>query len=251
MKIIPVIGHSNSGKTRFIHSLLNEMNLRHPGQTAVIKHLGDHKHKLEEGKDTTTHYQQGAAVVAGIDGDKATVTVREGSYDSILENLSDYGIKYTIIEGFKEKGYKKIVIGDLESDDCLLRNPAVQEVLDSLEAFDDYYTMQGLVRELREEADISRTGAIFTYTGVVREFTGDEKTEYMEFEDFELLNAVTERLTAKIAQTPGVRGVKLHHCRGRLYAGDDVLYIAVASSHRQEGFKTVMDAIDEFKEKLH
>ncbi len=251
MKIIPIIGLSNSGKTTLIHALLEKMNSLYPGQTAVIKHLGHHKHELEKGKDTTTHYERGAAVVAGIDSEKAAIILREGSYDTIVKGLSDYGIKYTIIEGFKEKEYKKVVLGDLDVDECLLRDPSVDDVIGALSSFDDYYTMQGLVGELQEEADMPRTGAILTYSGIVREFTGEERTEYMEFDDFELIDTASEEIRNNILKIPGIRGAKLHHCRGRLYAGDDVLYIAIASSHRKEGFKALMEAIDEFKKKLH
>ncbi|MBN1685171.1 MAG: molybdenum cofactor biosynthesis protein MoaE, partial [Spirochaetales bacterium] len=161
------------------------------------------------------------------------------------------GIKYTIIEGFKEKGYRKIVFGDLEDVDAFMRNPAVDEVAGSLDTFDGYFTMQGLVAELKEEADIPKCGAILTYTGIVREITGEETTEYMDFKDNELIDAVTREIENTILAIPGIRGAKLYHRRGRLYAGDDVLYVAIAASHRKEGFDAMMEAINEFKAKLH
>jgi len=244
MKILPVTGRSGSGKTRFIIGLLDELNRRCPGRVAVIKHLAHHAYKLEEGKDTTVYFEHGAAMAAGIDSEKASVTVAAGTCESTLEYLADCGMKYAIIEGFKEKTYGKIVLGDLEIERALMRNPTVDEVAASLGKFDDYHTMQSLVCELEEEADKARTGAILTYTGIVREITGEEKTGYMDFEDSRLLDTVAADIARKMAQVPGVRGAKLYHRKGRLYAGEDILYIAVASSHREEGFKAMMDAVD-------
>ena len=50
MKIIQIVGRSNSGKTTFIRNLIPELKKR--GSVAVIKHLGDHIYNIEEGKDT-------------------------------------------------------------------------------------------------------------------------------------------------------------------------------------------------------
>ncbi|RQW06400.1 MAG: molybdopterin-guanine dinucleotide biosynthesis protein B, partial [Calditrichaeota bacterium] len=45
MKIIQIVGRSNSGKTTFIRNLVPQ--LKKTGKVAVIKHLGDHDYQLE------------------------------------------------------------------------------------------------------------------------------------------------------------------------------------------------------------
>jgi len=46
MKIIHIVGRSNSGKTTFIRTLIPE--LKKLGTVAGIKHLGDHEYQLEK-----------------------------------------------------------------------------------------------------------------------------------------------------------------------------------------------------------
>lgn len=136
MKIIQVVGRSNSGKTTFIKQLIPK--LKTLGRVAVIKHLGDHEYVLEKGKDTTGFFDVGADIAVGIDADKSVVAIRNNSLESNLRILFDQGINFAVIEGFKQKPFPRIVIGDLETDHCVLRNPSPEEVLVTLNAFENY-----------------------------------------------------------------------------------------------------------------
>jgi molybdopterin-guanine dinucleotide biosynthesis protein MobB len=136
MKIIQVTGRSNTGKTTFIKMLLPVLNKK--GRVAVIKHLGDHNYRLDEGKDTTGFFLAGADISAGIDADKAVVALRNNSLDAMLALLKSQSVDFVIIEGFKQRSFKKIVIGDLQVEGCILRNPTVDDVVASLGRFDTY-----------------------------------------------------------------------------------------------------------------
>jgi molybdopterin-guanine dinucleotide biosynthesis protein MobB len=136
MKIIQVTGRSNTGKTTFIKMLLPVLNKK--GRVAVIKHLGDHNYRLDEGKDTTGFFLAGADISAGIDADKAVVALRNNSLDTMLALLKSQSMDFVIIEGFKQRSFKKIVIGDLQVEGCILRNPTVDDVVASLGRFDTY-----------------------------------------------------------------------------------------------------------------
>jgi molybdopterin-guanine dinucleotide biosynthesis protein MobB len=136
MKIVQVTGRSNTGKTTFIKSLIPL--LKEKGRVAVIKHLGDHEYLLEKGKDTTGFFDAGAEVSAGIDGDKSVVVLRNNSLDMMLALLKNQGMDIVVIEGFKNRSFKKIVIGDLQTEGCILRNPAVEDVVASVDRFDTY-----------------------------------------------------------------------------------------------------------------
>jgi molybdopterin synthase catalytic subunit len=137
MKIIQVVGHSNTGKTTFIKRLITA--LKTMGTVAVIKHLGDHAYQLEEGKDTTGFFGTGADISAGIDSHKSVVAIRNNSLEVMLSLLCDQGIDFTIIEGFKNRTFPKIVIGNLAAEPCVLRNPTTEQVISSLPLFEDYY----------------------------------------------------------------------------------------------------------------
>jgi molybdopterin-guanine dinucleotide biosynthesis protein MobB len=136
MKIIQVTGRSNTGKTTFIRNLIPVLKTK--GKVAVIKHLADHEFLLEPGKDTTGFFEAGAEVSAGIDGHKSVVAIQNNSLDAMLALMKTQGMDFTIIEGFKDRSFKKIIIGDLQAEGCILRNPAVDDVVASIDRFDTY-----------------------------------------------------------------------------------------------------------------
>jgi molybdopterin synthase catalytic subunit len=247
MKIIHIVGYSNSGKTTFIAKLLKLLN--NMGTVAVVKHLGHHAATLEKGKDTTIFYEHGAAISIGIDDEKAIAAIRKSNLERTLEMLCDMGMDYTIIEGFKKQPFPKVILGDLELEGAVLHNPEPENVIDSIDAFEDFYTLQGLVHELKKEHDVSRAGAILTFNGIVREWTGDTQTEYMDFDDD--IEGLLSDIKDEIAQVPGILGVRFYHRKGRLYAGDDITYIAILAAHRQEAFAAASNAIDRLKRELH
>ena len=136
MKIIQVTGRSNTGKTTFIKSLIPVLKTK--GKVAVIKHLADHDFLLEEGKDTTGFFDAGAYISAGIDGHKSVVALQNNSLDAMLALLNGQGMDFVIIEGFKQQSFKKIVIGDLQVEGCILHNPTTEDVVASIGRFDTY-----------------------------------------------------------------------------------------------------------------
>ena len=136
MKIIQIVGRSNSGKTTFIRQLIPK--LKTLGRVAVIKHLGDHEYQLEAGKDTTGFFEAGAEISVGIDAHKSVAAIRKNSLDTVLRLLFDQGMDFAVIEGFKQQSFPKIVIGNLETDQCVLTNPRPDEVLASINIFEDF-----------------------------------------------------------------------------------------------------------------
>lgn len=136
MKIIQVAGRSNSGKTTFIKKLIPE--LKKIGPVGVIKHLGDHEYHLEDGKDTTVFYQAGADITTGIDSEKSVCTIHHTDLDAILKLYAEKGICFVVIEGYKQRSFAKIVIGALEIDRCVLKDPTTADVIGALHLFDDY-----------------------------------------------------------------------------------------------------------------
>jgi molybdopterin-guanine dinucleotide biosynthesis protein len=56
----------------------------------------------------------------------------------MLALLNHQGMDFVIIEGFKQQSFKKIVIGDMQVEGCILRNPTVDDVGTSIGRFDTY-----------------------------------------------------------------------------------------------------------------
>jgi molybdopterin-guanine dinucleotide biosynthesis protein MobB len=136
MKIIQVVGSSGSGKTTFIRTLIP--GLKKLGTVAVIKHLGHHTFTCEEGKDTTVFFDTGADISVGIDSHKAIAALRKNTLEDMLDMLYTQGIDFAVVEGFKQRTFPKIVIGSLTTKNCILSNPSVNEVIMSLDLFENF-----------------------------------------------------------------------------------------------------------------
>jgi molybdopterin-guanine dinucleotide biosynthesis protein MobB len=140
MKIIQVVGRSNSGKTTFICRLVPILKVR--GSVAVIKHLADHDFSLEAGRDTTCFFDAGADISIGVDRQKAVVATRSNDLDRILANLAAENLDFVVIEGFKQRPFPKIVIGELAIENCVLANPTADEAAAALHLFADFETIK-------------------------------------------------------------------------------------------------------------
>lgn len=158
MRIVQVIGRSNSGKTTFIRNVIRL--LIRDRSVATIKHLGHHPFRLDEGKDTTLFFETGITASLGVDDEKIMIALREPTLSSALTTLADREIDITIIEGFKSINLPAVIIGELESRQCVLRDPFPEDLLQVLEKFPEFHTMNGLTRQLRSR--MKPTDLLFT-----------------------------------------------------------------------------------------
>lgn len=160
MRIIHIAGPSGSGKTTFIRSLIPELSSL--GPVAAVKHIGHHSWSLEEGKDTTFYLHAGASQSVGIDHEKTVSVMNETELGSTLRMLCDMGIRYAVVEGFKSKPFPKVVFGTLPgASRVVLKNPDTRDVIASIGSFMEYYTISGMIREMRAE-NKRAPGSVFT-----------------------------------------------------------------------------------------
>jgi molybdopterin synthase catalytic subunit len=209
MRVVQFAGWSGTGKTTLIEEVIEAAP---PGLAiGVIKHLGGtHPFALDPGRDTTRFYERGARAVTGIDAAKGVTVLRSDTLFAALDRLSDAGCELALVEGFKTEPLARVVIGDLPSDRCVLRNPTANEVLGALDRFDEYVSPGGLLRARRGRA--GGAGA-FECAGRLRaapDLAGDR--------------AALQRLEAGLASAPGVVAAGLH---GRVYAGEGTIVMAL------------------------
>jgi molybdopterin-guanine dinucleotide biosynthesis protein MobB len=231
VKVIQVAGLSGSGKTTFIRALIPL--LARLGPVGTVKHVGHHAMELPEGKDTTIMLGAGAMVAAGIDGEKTVVTMKCTLLADALDILSSQGIAVAIIEGYKTSPLPKIALGDVEVKLCILRNPSLEEVIDSLAWFPNYFTLEELRRSLEDESRAGGRPAAMAYSAI-------PLPERREGEDL-------PRMTWEI---PGVIGVRAVIHRGSLYGRSDELLIAVAAETGEAaatGLGTMIERTSDFR----
>lgn len=259
MKVISVVGYKKSGKTSVVSALVR--NLSGFGRVGTIKHMGEQRLNPAE-TDTGRHFDAGADVVIGITGTEATGSElvsfsRDSDLEHALDLLCDQGLDFAVVEGFKESNLPKIVIGDLPNvSNVVFRMPADIDMHEELTASlvgvalaqPDRYTLEALIKKARENPAIRKAGAIGTFTGIVREIAGNEKTSRLEFEKYEPeVSKALDRIREEIKQKEGILEVLIHHKTGVIKAGEDIVYIVIASAHRTELFPALSEAIERLK----
>ncbi|MCC4766596.1 molybdopterin synthase [Methanosarcina sp. DH1] len=259
MKVISVVGYKKSGKTSVVSALVR--NLSGFGTVGTIKHMGEQSLNPAE-TDTGRHFDAGADTVIGITGTEETGTEvvsfsRDLNLEDALDMLCDQGLDFAVVEGFKESNLPKIAIGDLQGvSNVVFRLPAEIDMHEELTgslvgialAQPDRYTLEALIKKVRKNPAIRKAGAIGTFTGIVRELAGNERTSRLEFEKYEPeASKILDQIREELKQKEGILEVLIHHKVGVIKAGEDIVYIVVAAAHRAELFSALSEAIERLK----
>lgn len=106
-----------------------------------------------------------------------------------------------------------------------------------------------LVDELKQSS--GEVGAVTVFVGVVRGTREKEKVDRLEYEAHETsapktIETVIEELKAK----HGILDAIVEHKTGVVQVGEDVMYVLVASKHRQEGRKAMAELVDRIKREV-
>lgn len=96
--------------------------------------------------------------------------------------------------------------------------------------------------------NIRNTGAVVTFSGLVRESDGERRVESLILEHYP---GMTESSLEKIIQDAQARwpilDVTVIHRIGELKAGEQIVFVAVASAHRQAAFAACEFIMDYLK----
>ena len=186
MKIISVVGYKKTGKTTLVENLI--CALRNHGSVGTIKHL--HGHNINNpGTDTWRHANAGADVVIGVTQSELVKFSRENNLTKALDELADTGVDFGVIEGFKESKLPKIVLGDVEATNILKRlnepdSADIEDIINIILEQPEYHTLNSLLAKIHRSKNIDKSGAIGTFTGIVRATEKETRTEFLEFEEY-------------------------------------------------------------------
>ncbi len=253
MKIISVTGYKKSGKTTLVEQLVQELAKR--GSVGTVKHMPGHDLN-PDGTDTGKYMNAGAMVVLGVTTSGTAKFIPGTELGNALDELANSGMDYVVVEGFKDSRLPKIILGDLELPDEVARLDSIVDLadevltnlLDIIEQQPEYHTLDSLIAKVRNNPRIAEAGAIGSFTGIVREKTGDMVTKSLEFESYdEVTDNKIHLIETDLKACEGILDARIHHRVGRIEAGQDILYIVVAASHRQQLFQALSDAIERVK----
>lgn len=226
MRVVSVSGRSGSGKTTFIRQLIP--HLSRLGRVGTLKHTGHHRMELPDGKDTTVMFEAGAESVTGIDSGKLLATLRRNTVTDALDLLAAQGTDIAVIEGFKESRLPRIIIGDLESEFCVLRNPAIEDVVRNLDRFPEYVTSDEMLLGIRRKLG---TPSPIPWYVTCRRDLGCDLTE----ESIGHLKTRLQEREESAASRPGILAVRAAVHRGYLFGGSNAILIALAAGDGETG----------------
>ena len=256
MKIISVTGYKKSGKTTLVEQLVRELS-KH-GSVGTVKHMPGHDLN-PDGTDTRRYMNAGARAVLGVTSNGSAKFIPGTDLGNALDELANSGMDYAVVEGFKDSRLPKIVLGDLELPDEVARlddavdltDEVLTNLLEIIEQQPEYHTLDSLIAKVRQNPRIAEAGAIGSFTGIVREKTGDVETKSLEFESYsEVAANKISLIETDLKACEGILDARIHHHVGRIEAGQDILYIVVAASHRQQLFQALSDAIERVKSEV-
>lgn len=111
------------------------------------------------------------------------------------------------------------------------------------------FTLQNLMDTLKKNPAYPNTGSVALFIGVARntDIEGNpvQKLTLEAYE--EKANEVLENICLDLTQKPGVIDVQIHHLIGEFQVGEDLVYVAVAGSHREETFAVLREAVERYK----
>jgi molybdopterin synthase catalytic subunit len=94
------------------------------------------------------------------------------------------------------------------------------------------------------------SGAVVTFTGVVRDHDGGRPVLQVEYVGHPSVSDVLAAVVAEVTERSDVDAVAVSHRLGELGVGTVALVVAVASAHRQEAFLTAALLVDEVKNRV-
>ena len=94
----------------------------------------------------------------------------------------------------------------------------------------------------------SHIGAVVSFVGFVREFSGESRLDAIELEHYpQMTQKSLEHIAAEAQSRWNIERVIIIHRVGRLAPDEQIVFVGVASSHRSEAFSACEFAIDRLK----
>jgi molybdopterin synthase catalytic subunit len=95
------------------------------------------------------------------------------------------------------------------------------------------------------------SGCVATYVGLIRDSSQGKTVVSVEYKDPQkTAEKSLEQIASEIRQKWPVNNIAICHRTGKLKVGDINFLVAIAATHREEGFAACQYAVDRFKEMM-
>jgi molybdopterin synthase catalytic subunit len=110
--------------------------------------------------------------------------------------------------------------------------------------------IQDLIKNIKEKENFKKAGAIFSFTGTVRDSSLNINKDVVAIEiDAWEEKAITSlnKICKSLLEKYNLIDIKIWHAIGTLKLTDDIVYVVLSSAHRKEGLLALDAAIEEYK----
>jgi len=110
-------------------------------------------------------------------------------------------------------------------------------------------SLPDLLTTVRDNPNFHKAGALAIFIGVVRgETLSGETVKKLKLEAYEeKANEVLGNICKELRKKEGVVDVQIHHLVGEFGVGEDLVYVVVAGTHRQNVFPVLEEAVERYK----
>lgn len=250
MKVVSIVGPSDSGKTTLVARLVER--LRRRGRVGTVKHLTHGPDIDTEGTDTARHRAAGAATTVGVtDEDGWFATGTATTLEDVLDELAtDHD--YAAVEGYTGAALPTVTLGgsDAGPGPTVARASTADDVdvpalAADVDALDDRVTLDSLVRAVTTTRG-DGTGTVASASVHVRpeERAGDADGDRPGPAEEARLSDRLETLGRALATRVGVEAVRVQHrpCVQEADATD--VFVVVLARHHREAMAAMADGID-------
>ena len=111
------------------------------------------------------------------------------------------------------------------------------------------FSVLDLISNTKKSENYEKAGAITLFIGVVRgETLEGENVQKLTLEAYEeKANEVLTKICDDLSKKPGIVDVQIHHLLGEFNVGEDLVYVLVAGSHRNDVFPVLREAVERYK----
>lgn len=112
--------------------------------------------------------------------------------------------------------------------------------------------LEKIIKLIKANPNMKKAGSIHTFTGIVRDTSiNGKRVISMKIDAYdELANKSITKICEKLKQENGIIDIKLVHLKGDFDLSEDLVYVAVASAHRKEGFEVISKAVEMYKKEI-
>lgn len=111
------------------------------------------------------------------------------------------------------------------------------------------FNINNVLENLKQKENAPKTGGIGLFIGVVRgETLEGQAVKKLTMEAYEeKADQVLDNICNDLVKKPGIVDVQIHHLLGEFNVGDELVYVAVAGSHRTQIFPVLQEAVERYK----